>query len=99
VVFIELQYPKFTDFSDKGRESLSNLGNYSGLIIEFGFYVLKFDHRQEEEYKGYVNSILIIPFMRAHVSANLLLDKAERKSLYARLTGKELGELGGNLEK
>jgi hypothetical protein len=39
-----------------------------------------------------------LPFFKAHVSASLLLDKIEKKSLLNRLTGDVLGDIIG-LEK
>jgi hypothetical protein len=50
----------------------------------------KFDPSSESTYEGSINTIVMIPCLRAHVSASLLLEIAEKKSLLSRLTGEEL---------
>ncbi|KAJ3305691.1 hypothetical protein HDV03_001099 [Kappamyces sp. JEL0829] len=88
---IKLEYPKFTDFTQEGRELLESL--------VYGCYLLKFDPAQEKSYHGSIKSTVIVPFLRAHVSASLLLDKAERKSLLSRLTGEDLEFVSGLEDK
>lgn len=48
------------------------------------------DPSEDSEYEGSIRTPVYAPFLRSHNSCNLLLDKAERRSLLVRLTGREL---------
>jgi hypothetical protein len=89
-VLIRSQYPKFNEFSEQGQKMFEELGNFIIFIIEVGNYLVKFDPSSESSYAGSINTVVMIPFLRAHVSASLLLEVAEKKSLLSRLTGEEL---------
>ena len=99
-VLITAQYPKFSEFSEKGQKMFESLGKFHILYLEVGNYLVKFDPSSETSYEGSINTVVIIPCLRAHVSASLLLEVAEKKSLLSRLTGEELeGFVGVGLGK
>jgi hypothetical protein len=85
VVLIKFEYPKFDQLSQQAQDTLGK--------VEHGSCILEFDPAKETNYKGSISSPVILPFFRAHVSASLLLDKAERKSLLNRLNGEILDEI------
>ncbi|KAI9092882.1 hypothetical protein DFS34DRAFT_632211 [Phlyctochytrium arcticum] len=82
VTLLSREYPKFTEFGDHVRESLSR--------SSLGSCIIMFDPTTEANYTGSVKTKVHLPIWRAHVSVSLLLNKQERKSLMHRLTGEEL---------
>jgi hypothetical protein len=85
VVLIKNEYPKFDLFSEEGKQTLSKVNHGSCMLV--------FNPSNETDYQGSIFYPVVLPFFRANVSASLLLDKAERKSLLNRLTGESLNEI------
>lgn len=79
VLLIREGYPKFTSFSSEVMEMMKQL--------KVGTCLLRYEPEENTEL---MKKSLILPFFRAHVSASLLLDKAERKSLLYRLVGESI---------
>jgi tRNA (cytosine34-C5)-methyltransferase len=94
-LLIKEGYPKFSIFSDSAQKQM--------IGLQLGSCLLRYDPksiddkstRKDNIFAQSLKTILILPFFRAHVSASLLLDKAERKSLYYRLTGEGIEKFSG----
>jgi hypothetical protein len=94
-LLIKEGYPKFSILSDDAQKQM--------IALKLGSCLLRYDPnaidskstRKDNIFAQSLKTLLILPFFRAHVSASLLLDKAERKSLYYRLTGEGIDEFSG----
>ncbi len=89
ITITSIEYPLFTMLSVEGQNAMASL--------EYGSYVLFVDPTIDGNYRGSVTSPIYAPFLRSHTSVNLLLDKAERKSLLVRLNGQNLSIEYGEL--
>lgn len=89
ITITSVEYPLFTALSPEGQKTMADL--------EYGSFVLIADPTKDPNYRGSVTSPIFAPFLRSHTSANLLLDKAERKSLLVRLNGQDLAIEYGEL--
>lgn len=87
LILIRNGYPKFHTFSPEAQK------HFDGL--ELGSCLLRYEPSSDVNYSGPLTATIILPFFRAHVSASLLLDKAERKSLAYRLTGETIESFPG----
>ncbi|KAI8904638.1 S-adenosyl-L-methionine-dependent methyltransferase [Powellomyces hirtus] len=97
ITLLSIEYPKFTQFNGRLQSIFTR--------IPLGSCIVKFDPAAETgdageglvgcAYEGSVRTPILLPVWRAHVSVSLLLNKAERKSLMHRLTGKELEIVAG----
>ncbi|TPX45291.1 hypothetical protein SeLEV6574_g03949 [Synchytrium endobioticum] len=82
VTALGTDYPKFASFGVATPLALSTVGPY----------VMEFDPADDQSGRAkerLVNHTLYIPFWRAQTSISIFLDKNERRTLYARLTGLE----------
>lgn len=91
IVLTSSEYPLFTELSVEGQETMR--------LLEYGSYILISDPQGETNYRGSIQTPVYAPFLRSHTSCNLLLDKAERKSLLCRLNGKDLDIQYGSLHR
>ncbi|KAJ3192353.1 tRNA (cytosine(34)-C(5))-methyltransferase [Irineochytrium annulatum] len=79
LVMLDIEYPKFESFSEATQEKLK--------AVEQGCLLFRFTPDEASKAVGTILEPIVFPIWRAGVSASLLVPKAERFGLKARLTG------------
>ncbi|KAJ3012948.1 tRNA (cytosine(34)-C(5))-methyltransferase [Thoreauomyces humboldtii] len=81
-ILLAHEYPKFPEFSEELSQKFKDMLH--------GSCIIKFDPSTEPGYEGSMHTVVLLPVWRAQVSVSLLINKAERRSLMHRITGKDL---------
>ena len=101
VLLLKQGYPLFSEFSDSTREQFEKCEHGSILIqlnptpatssVESDSSTDSNNTETPIPKKVGLLEPILLPIWRAHVSASLLINKKERSSLMARITGEDLG--------